>query len=61
LWVGYPTNHAEDVYKFMNLKTKKVIMSRNIIWLNKKYAEYKGITAVNVEQITPVEVDNEEL
>jgi hypothetical protein len=51
--------HAEDVYKFMDLKT--MIMSRDIIWLNKSYAEYKGITAVNVEQITPVEVDHEEV
>jgi hypothetical protein len=49
------------VYKFMDLKTKKVIMSRNAIWLDKNYAEFKGITAVNVEQITPVEVDQEEV
>jgi hypothetical protein len=45
----------------MNLKTKKLIMSRNIIWLDKNYTEFKGITAVNVEQITPVEVDQEEV
>jgi hypothetical protein len=60
LWVGYTTNHAEDVYKFMNLKTKTVIMSRNVILLDKKYAKFKGITAVNVEQIT-VDVDQDEV
>jgi hypothetical protein len=49
------------VYKFVNLKTKTVIMSRNLIWLDKNYAEYKVITAVNVELITLVEVDNEEV
>jgi hypothetical protein len=36
-------------------------MSRNGICLDKNYAEFKGIKAVNVEQITPVEVDQEEV
>jgi hypothetical protein len=49
------------VYKFMNLKTRKLVMSRNVIWLDQNYAEFKGIKAVNVEQITPVEVDQEEV
>jgi hypothetical protein len=61
LWVGYPTNHAEDVYKFVNLRTKKMIMHQNIIWLDKNDAEFKSITVVNIEQITPVEVDQEEV
>jgi hypothetical protein len=59
LWVGYPVNHAEDVYKFMHLKTKKIIMSRNVIWLDNNYAKFMGITAVNVEQIAPIKVDCE--
>jgi hypothetical protein len=58
LWVGY-ANHAEDVCKFMHLKTMKIIMSRNVIWLDKNYATFNGMTAVNVEQITPIEVDCE--
>jgi hypothetical protein len=61
VWIGYPTNHGEDMYKFMDLNTKKISMSRSVIWLNKNYAEFKGITAVNVEQITPIEVDREEI
>ena len=41
MFVGYPKDHAADTYKMFNLQTKKVIMSRNIIWLNKFYSEYK--------------------
>jgi hypothetical protein len=59
LWVGYPTNHAEDIYKFMNPRKKKISISRNVIWLDNDYAEFKGITAINVEQITPIKVEQE--
>ena len=34
-----------------NLETKKVILSRNVLWLDKNYAEYKGITKINNTQI----------
>jgi hypothetical protein len=33
--VGYPPNHACDVYKMLNLETKQVIASRDVIWLKK--------------------------
>jgi hypothetical protein len=36
-------------------------MSRNVTWLDKNYAEFKGITAVNIELITAVDVDQEEV
>jgi len=44
-----------------NLETKKVILSRNVLWLDKNYAEYKGITKVNKTQIVQaLESDTEE-
>ena len=46
IFVGYPEDHASDVYKMLNLATKKVIMSRNLIWLDKMYGEYKGIESI---------------
>jgi len=43
-----------------NLETKKVILSRNVLWLDKNYAEYKGITQVNKTQIVQaLESDSE--
>ena len=38
LFVGYPQNHADDVYRIFNLQTKQIIKSRDLIWLNLNYA-----------------------
>ena len=32
--VGYADEHAGDVYRFINIQTKKVILSRDVQWLN---------------------------
>jgi Reverse transcriptase (RNA-dependent DNA polymerase) len=40
VFVGYPSNHANDVYGLLNLKTNHVIKSRDIIWSNKTYQEW---------------------
>ena len=37
MFVGYPSNHACDVYKMFNLQTMRVFKSRDIIWLKKSY------------------------
>jgi hypothetical protein len=34
MFMGYPVNHAHDVYRLLNMETKYVINSRDIIWLN---------------------------
>jgi hypothetical protein len=53
LFIGYPDNHAKDVFQFLNLDTKGILHSRDVIWLNQNYAEYKGITNFNVTQRSP--------
>jgi len=55
-------NHAdEECYRIFNLETKKVILSRNVLWIDKNYAEYKGITQLNKTQIVQaLESDSEE-
>jgi hypothetical protein len=37
LFVGYPGNHANDVYRLFNIKTKQIIKSRDLVWLNLSY------------------------
>jgi hypothetical protein len=37
VFVGYPSNHANDVYRLLNLKTNHVIKFRDVIWSNKTY------------------------
>jgi hypothetical protein len=41
MFMGYSINHAHDVYRMLNMETKKVINSRDIIWLNKVYKDWK--------------------
>jgi hypothetical protein len=59
LFVGYADNHAADVFEFFNLKTKALIMSRNVIWLNQNYSQYKNITSVNKVILNDDEEDDE--
>jgi len=40
MFVGYPSNHACDVYKMFNLQTMRVFKSRDIIWLKKSYGDW---------------------
>ena len=34
MFVGYADDHAGDIYRFLNVKTKRIIMSRDARWLN---------------------------
>ena len=42
LFVGYPDNHADDVYRIFNIKTKQIIKSRDLVWLNLSYGNWKS-------------------
>jgi hypothetical protein len=50
--VGYPTNHSSDVFQFFNKETKRIILSRDAIWLNQTYSDYHGLNTVHVEDTT---------
>ena len=41
IFVGYADDHAGNVYRFINNQTKKIILSRDIQWLNSFWKEYK--------------------
>ena len=41
MFVGYADDHSGDVYRFLNIKTKRIIMSRNARWLNIIWKHYK--------------------
>jgi hypothetical protein len=40
LFVGYPDNHANDVYRIFNAKTKEIIKARDLVWLNLSYGNW---------------------
>ena len=41
IFVGYADGHAGNVYRFINIPTKQIILSRDIQWLNSFWKEYK--------------------
>jgi hypothetical protein len=40
MFVGYSVHHANDVYRMLNLDLKRIIQSRDIIWLNEAYHDW---------------------
>ena len=41
MFVGYADDHAVDVYRFLNVQTKRIIMSRDARWFNLFWKHYK--------------------
>ena len=41
IFVGYADDHACNVYRFINIQTKQIILSRDIQWLNSFWKGYK--------------------
>ena len=41
IFVGYADDHAGNVYRFINVEMKQIILSRDIQWLNSFWKEYK--------------------
>ena len=40
MFLGYTQNHTSGTYRMLNLCTKHIVLSRDIILLNKTYREY---------------------
>ena len=40
IWVGYAKNHSAATYQIFNPKTKKIILTRDVTFLQKSYSEY---------------------
>lgn len=60
MYLGQARNHADDVYRFLDLTTNRIILSRDVIWLNKMYGEWKGMNKLNINQ-TESDSEDEEL
>ena len=41
MFVGYADDHTKDVYWFLNIHTKRIILSRDVRWLNTIWKQYK--------------------
>jgi hypothetical protein len=51
MFLGSAPNHAQDVFRFLNLATNKVIVRRNVIWLGKCYGDWKKLKPFEIEYV----------
>jgi hypothetical protein len=40
VFMGYSVDHSNDVYRMLNMETKKIIHSINVVWLSKSFTEW---------------------
>ena len=40
MFLGYSQNHTSGTYHMLNLCSKRIVLSRDVIWINKTYGEY---------------------
>ena len=43
IFVGYADKHTGNVYRFVNPSTNRIVLSRDVKWLSKRYGEEKHI------------------
>ena len=41
MFIGYADDHTKDVYRFLNIQTRRIILSRDVRWLNIIWKQYK--------------------
>ena len=41
IFVGYADDHAGNMFRFINIQMKQIILSRDVQWLNSCWKEYK--------------------
>ena len=48
--LGYGEVHAGDVYRFLNMRTKRIIHSRDVQWMNKMWSQYYQVPQTHTER-----------
>jgi len=43
IFVGYTDKHGGNVYRFINPNTNRIILSRDVKWLERKYGDEKNV------------------
>ena len=40
MFAGYADDHTKNVYRFLNIRTRRIILSRDVRWLNIIWKQY---------------------
>jgi hypothetical protein len=57
MFVGYSVNHSNDVYRILNLDSKRIIHSRDIIWLERNFKTWSR-SKISVEKLDDADDDD---
>jgi len=58
MFLGYSDDHDDSTYRMMNITTRKVIHTRDIIWLNQSYGDYYQVQQPMIVEIEDTEDDD---
>jgi hypothetical protein len=61
MFLGYAQDHSGDVFRFLKIKTMKVVLSRDVIWLNQLYYHYKNNFKMELQSVMVLESNSSEL
>jgi hypothetical protein len=56
---GYVVNYVYDFYLMLNLDTKSIIQSRNIIWMNEAYHDWIEKKVSQKKEVDDEDDDND--
>ena len=61
MFLGHAQDHPTGTYRFLSLDTRRVVLSRDIIWLGTLYGQYKKGTASQLQQLNDDDNDEPDL
>ena len=56
IFVGYSNDHAGDVYRFFDLASKGIVISRDVQWTGKFYANGDYVSIPNYNQNATIKI-----
>ena len=55
IYLGHSSGHAADVHRVMSIPTKRILQTRDAIWLQQTYGEYAGDKRIK-DHVSPTDI-----
>ena len=59
MWVGYAAEHAVGTYRVLNPETRKILLTRDVIFLGKSYGKWANVEDPAVIPVNTVDDKDE--
>ena len=57
IWLGFADNHASKCYRLLNPETKRILISRDVTFLNKPYGDWENVKDPAIVPLTAEVID----